>query len=216
MAKESVVLLHGLGRTPLAMWPLRFRLTVAGYHVLNCGYPSTLQPIEQLSQVVGQARARCLAEGADIVHFVTHSLGGILVRHYFSHHSAEHVGRVVMLGPPNQGSEVVDQLRDTWWFRLITGPAGQQLGTEPESLPNTLGTPPLEIGVIAGRRSSDPWFKRFFSGSNDGKVSVERARLVGMKDFVVVDAGHTLLASNSDVQQQVLNFLREGCFTHRE
>lgn len=215
MSSEHVVLLHGLGRSTLSMAHLALTLRRAGYRVLNLGYPSTRQPIEQLSTVVGRALAECHAAAAGQVHFVTHSLGGILLRHYFQHHPVSHQGRVVMLGPPNQGSEVVDRLGRHGWFQWFTGPAGQQLGTGADGLPGQLGTPPLEIGVIAGRRSSDPWFSHCFPGENDGKVSVERARLAGMADFLVVDAGHTLIANAPEVHRQVLAFLREGRFSHR-
>ena len=209
---ECVVLLHGLGRSYLAMAALQFALENAGYAVWNKGYPSTEARIEQLAPVVGDAISDCRARGATRIHFVTHSMGGILVRQYFQDHAVPEAGRVVMLAPPNHGSEVVDAYRDTWWFRYATGPAGQQLGTAADSVPNTLKPLNLEIGVIAGRGSSDPWFGGLFGGANDGKVSVASTVLPEMKQRIVVGSGHTFMIYSPAVIRQVKVFLQTGVF----
>jgi len=139
-------------------------------------------------------------------------MGGILVRAYFRDHEVAEAGRVVMLAPPNHGSEIVDVYRDRWWFRRGTGPAGQQLGTAADSLPNTLPPLKLEVGVIAGKRSSDPWFNRLYAGDHDGKVSVASARLPEMKDMLVVDSGHTFMMNSPAVIREVKAFLKDGAF----
>jgi triacylglycerol lipase len=211
-AAECVVLLHGLGRTQASMLPLQLALERAGYTVWNRSYPSTKAGIEQLSAVVGDAVAACRARRAERIHFVTHSMGGILVRAYFQDHRVAEAGRVVMLAPPNHGSEVVDAYRERWWFRSATGPAGQQLGTAADSLPNRLKPIPLEIGVIAGNSSSDPWFSDMFAADHDGKVSVASASLPEMKDLLVVPNGHTFMVNAPGVMAQVLAFLRSGAF----
>lgn len=211
-AADCVVLLHGLGRSEYSMAKLEYALRAEGYLTWNEGYPSTKKPIEELAPVIGVAVDYCRGQDARRVHFVTHSLGGILVRAYFQDHSTEGIGRVVMLAPPSRGSEVVDRYRETWWFRHATGPAGQQLGTDPESVPIRLARVDLEIGVIAGRRSSDPWFGGLFPGAHDGKVSVERAALPEMKDLLVVDSGHTFIMNSAPVIAQVLRFLKTGAF----
>ena len=110
------MLLHGLGRTRLSMRALQRDLENSGFCVWNKSYPSTKKSIEELSCVVGQAIAECTEKNATSIHFVTHSLGGILVRHYFQHHSIPNIGKVVMLGPPNHGSDIVDHCRDKWWL----------------------------------------------------------------------------------------------------
>lgn len=211
-AGDCVVLLHGLGRSPLSMLPLQVALEAAGYAVWNRGYASTSAPVETLAGVVGEAVAECRQHAPARIHFVTHSMGGILVRAYFQGHVVPEAGRVVMLAPPNHGSEIVDAYRDRWWFRSATGPAGQQLGTGAGGLPSALPPLTLEVGVIAGRASSDPWFGALFPGEHDGKVSVASARLDGMKDFLLVDSGHTFMVSSPDVIRQVKAFLATGAF----
>ncbi|MFC3853627.1 alpha/beta fold hydrolase [Salinispirillum marinum] len=211
---ELVIVLHGLGRTPFSMNDMADALVDAGYSVCNQGYPSRDATVQMLSSYVASAVQKARAEGKQTVHFVTHSMGGILVRYYLTHSSHELDGRVVMLAPPNQGSEIVDTLEQ--WpgiFEQILGPAARQLSTDADSLPNQL--PPLdkEIGVLAGDRSSDPWFDGLFrDDAHDGKVSVESTRLLRMTDHRVVPAGHTFIMNNNRVQEEVLSFLRYGHF----
>jgi len=197
-APECVVLLHGLGRSHLSMTALQFALENEGYEVWNEGYASRSATVEQLAPVVGEAIEDCRARGAQRVHFVTHSMGGILVRAYFRDRRVPDAGRVVMIAPPNRGSAIVDANRERWWFRMATGPAGQQLGTGADSLPNTLPPLPLEVGVIAGRY--------------DGKVSVSSTRLAEMKDHLIVDSAHTFLMNTPTVVGQVKAFLKTGAF----
>ena len=198
MANDCVVLLHGLGRTHWSMTVMQFALANAGYTVWNKGYPSRSATVEELSPRVGEAIAECRGLGAGRIHFVTHSMGGILVRAYFRDHAVPEAGRVVMLAPPNHGSAIVDANRSSAWFRFATGPAGQQLGTSPDSLPNTLPALPLEVGIVAGRF--------------DGKVSVDSTRLAEMKDQRVVDSAHTFMMNSPTVIRQVKAFLKDGAF----
>ncbi len=215
-AAECVVLLHGLGRSALSMLPLQFALERAGYDVANRGYPSTKHSIEALSAAVGEGIAECRYLEATRIHFVTHSMGGILLRVYFQTHQVPEAGRAVMLAPPNHGSEIADSYKDKDWYRRATGPAGQQLGTGEQSLPRRLSPIPLEVGVIAGTRSSDPWFSGLFAGDHDGKVSVESAALPEMKELLQVEAGHTFMMMSPAVIEQVLAFLRTGGFEQPE
>ena len=208
---ECVVLLHGLGRTSLSMKKLENNLEKSGYIVWNQGYPSREKTIEELASVVGEGIEECRKEKARKVHFVTHSLGGILVRQYFQDHAVPEARRVVMLGPPNHGSEITDRYKDAWWYQEATGPAGQQLGTRPDSLPNRLKPIPLEIGIIAGTSGGD-LFSSEFKDANDGKVSVESTKLAEMKDFLAVDTGHTFIMNSDEVIVQVMHFLKRGRF----
>ena len=214
MAREHVILLHGLCRTNASMAPMQRALADAGYAVSNLDYPSRSASVESLGEsVIGPALADCRRQGATRIHFVTHSLGGILVRSYFSRHAAEaDIGNVVMLGPPSQGSEVVDRLGDWPVFSSINGPAGRELGTSPTSTPNQLGPTRLCVGIIAGTRSINWINSLLIPGPDDGKVSVEKTKLAGMADHRVIAASHPFLMRNRLAIRQTLAFLRTGLF----
>jgi triacylglycerol esterase/lipase EstA (alpha/beta hydrolase family) len=213
--KEYVVLLHGLARSARSMQKLAARLTSEGYAVVNINYPSTRHPIAYLAEDLLGDKLSAVAAKATTVHFVTHSMGGILVRHYLARHRLLNLGRVVMLSPPNQGSEVVDALRDNALFRWLHGPAGQELGTDPMSVPGQLGPVDFDLGVITGNRVIEPWFASMIPGASDGKVSIESARLEGMRDFLVMPYSHTFIMQRDAVMEQVVCFLRTGRFNAR-
>ncbi|MGR9043692.1 MAG: esterase/lipase family protein [Gammaproteobacteria bacterium] len=214
LTEEYVILLHGLARRGRSMEKLATALNDAGYRTVNYGYPSTHFPIEKLAEdAIGESVSRC-PEAAKI-HFVTHSLGGILVRQYLKTHTLENLGRVVMLGPPNKGSQVVDKLAKAPGFKLINGPAGLQLGTGELSIPNTLGPANFELGVIAGTRSINLILSAMLPKPNDGKVSVENTKLEGMADHLVLPVTHTFMMNNEKVIEEVIHFLRYGVFMPR-
>ena len=210
---EAVILLHGLARTEKSMRPMARALESEGYAVVNQGYPSTSAQIEKLADLaIAEALAEPVVQASQRVHFVTHSMGGILVRSYFARHSHERLGGVVMLAPPNQGSEVVDRLRERWLFQVINGPAGSQLGTDPDSVPNQLGEVDFELGVIAGNRSINWINSLMIPGANDGKVSVASTRVEGMNDHITIRTTHPFIMRNSSVIRQTLAFLKNGAF----
>lgn len=211
--RQPVVLLHGLARSASSMEKMASALTVAGFEPCNISYPSTKHTIEDLTTnfVLPKIQA-CVGLYPGPVHFVTHSMGGIVVRYLAKHHAAFKYGRVVMISPPNQGSEVVDTLGELWLFEWINGPAGKQLGTTPGSLPNQLGPAPFEFGIITGDRSINLILSLMIDGNNDGKVSIERAKLKGMADFSIVHATHPFIMKNKDVIGQTIRFLRRGRF----
>ena len=213
---ECVVLLHGLARTNRSMQKIETALKKNGYHVCNCNYPSRKKPIELLSQAtIEQAIDHCIENHqAERIHFVTHSMGGILIRFYLARHDINNLGRVVMLAPPNAGSELVDRLSQSQLFNLISGPAGKQLGTDASSLPNSLGAVDYEVGIIAGNRSLNPFYSSLISGENDGKVSTQNARLEGMTDFIVLPYTHSFMMNRPQVIEETLYFLRQGRFEH--
>jgi len=212
-AKEGVVLLHGLCRSKTSMSKMEAALAKDGFIVDNVSYPSRSEKIGPLSEaVVGNAMASPRLADCTRIHFVTHSLGGILVRSYFSRHSDPRLGRVVMLGPPNQGSEVVDKLGAWRLFKMINGPAGSELGTAKDSVPNRLGPVTFEVGVIAGDRSINWINSLMIQGRDDGKVSVERSKVQGMKEQLVVHATHPFLMRNDRVIASTMTFLKSGSF----
>ncbi len=212
-AQEEVILLHGLCRTSRSMVKMERALTDAGYKVRNVDYPSRTAPIEKLADdTIGKAVADCENDGATKIDFVTHSLGGILVRSYLARHTIPNLGRVVMLAPPNQGSEVVDKLGWLFLFKWINGPAGNELGTDTNSTPNKLGAANFPVGIIAGDRSIN-WINSLLIPSrDDGKVSVERTKLAGMSDHIVIHATHPFIMKNREAIRQTIQFLRAGNF----
>ena len=212
---DCVVLLHGLARTASAMQLLEGRLRDAGFTVANIDYPSTKKSVEELATLaINKGVAECPGEGA--IHFVTHSMGGILVRYYMKYNRLDRLGRVVMLAPPNQGSEVVDYLGAMPGFGLLNGPAGFQLGTGDDSLPRSLGPVNFEVGIIAGSATFNPFLSQSLPNPDDGKVSVESTKVKGMKDFIVVPHSHTFIMRAEVVVEQTIHFLREGSFDHAE
>jgi hypothetical protein len=214
-SQEQVILLHGLCRTSRSMVKMERALTGAGYKVRNVDYPSRTASIQKLADdAIGKAVSDCQQDGATKIDFVTHSMGGILVRSYLARNSVPNLGRVVMLAPPNQGSEVVDKLGWLFLFKWLNGPAGNELGTDKNSTPNKLGAANFPVGIIAGGRSIN-WINSLFliPGSDDGKVSVERTKLADMSDHIVIHATHPFITKNREAIRQTIQFLRAGNFS---
>ena len=214
-AQEEVILLHGLCRTSRSMVKMERALIEAGCKVRNVDYPSRTASIQKLADAaIGKAVSDCQQDGATKIDFVTHSLGGILVRSYLARHEIPELGRVVMLAPPNQGSEIVDKLGGWPVFKWINGIAGNELGTDKNSTPNKLGPADFPVGIIAGDRSIN-WINSFLiPGSDDGKVSVERTKLAGMSGYIVVHATHPFIMKNHEAIRQTIQFLCAGNFDY--
>ena len=209
---EVVVLLHGLGRTSWSMWPLQ-RALAKHFRVINRTYPSRRFDVATLSQ---RAVAGALSdvEPNTKVHFVTHSLGGILLRHYLSKNTVPNLGRVVMLGPPNQGSALVDHFLSKpnlgKAFRWILGPAVMQLSARPDSFVRTLPKADFELAVIAGSKCNNPYFNKILRAPSDGKVTVESTKLAGMAVHQPMMVDHTFMLMNRDLIKSVSRYLRTG------
>ena len=213
---EGVILLHGLARSNLSMIRMEQNLRNQGYKTLNIDYPSTECSIEYL---VDQYVIPAAEQFSDLqrVHFVTHSMGGILVRFLHRYHRLDNFGRVVMLSPPNKGSEIVDMFADLDLFYQLNGPAGLQLGTNQESMPKMLGTSvDFPLGILMGDRPFEPVLPMLIrsrhGGVNDGKVSIESAKINGMTDFMVLPHSHTFIMHSPQVIEQAIHFLEKETF----
>ncbi len=211
--RECVVLLHGLNRSWRAMRPMAEALQEAGYTTANVDYPSQAGTIEEIAPLaVGTGLIECRATGATRIHFVTHSIGGILLRYENELKPIPDLGRVVMLGPPNQGSELVDKSHDWPGFDMLSGDAGAQLGTNPDSIPSKLGPVNFELGVIAGTGTINLLTSAMLPNPDDGKVSVASTRVDGMDDFLIVGNSHRYITSSDVVIRYTKSFLRNGTF----
>ena len=213
--RECVILLHGLARSRHSLERMQEALREYGFVVVNLGYPSRHKPIEALALgAIPPALGLCERADAPTVHFVTHSMGALLVRYYLAVHPVPGLGRVVMLSPPNRGSEAADILHRRAFYQWLNGPAGQQLVTGPDGLAAQLGPVTYPVGVITGNRHAffDAWLAREIPGEDDGKVAVERAKVEGMADFLVLPYSHPFIMNAHEVIAQTLYFLRHGRF----
>ena len=213
-ASECVVVLHGLARSNASMEKMHEALLTAGFDAINVDYPSRESTVEELAPLAvnaGLDYCRSIPE-TETIHFVTHSLGGILVRQYLSEQTIPELGRVVMLAPPNQGSAAADKLQDVPGYDWIHGPIGRQLGKGEGSVPLALGPADFELGIIAGTRTFDPVTSAVLPDPNDGRVSVADTKLEGMDDFAVVAHSHTFIMRMKEPIEMTINFLRTGTF----
>lgn len=210
---ECVVFLHGLGRTGFSFRKAEKFFEAAGYRTLNISYPSTKHGIEKLTEsFIGPRLQDPAMAGFDRVHFLTHSLGGIIVRFYLGRHKIENLGRVVMLAPPNQGSRLADSLSGWSFFDFFCGPALEELTTGEKSVVKTLKPVDFDLGIITGEVSLNPLFSYLIGERSDGKVSLSEARAGGEKDFLVVKRSHTFIMRAPEVLEAAKRFIETGSF----
>jgi hypothetical protein len=211
---QGVVLLHGIARTARSMNRLACHLKAAGFATLNIDYPSRSLPLNTLSRGIHGDIAQFADEVEGPIHFVGHSMGGLLIRIYLGMVPPPRSGRVVMLGTPNGGSELADRLQHFALYRAIYGPAGRQLSTAGDTCLRALPPPDYPILIIAGRRALNPVAALSqMPRPHDGMVTVRSTRLDGMTDHIVIAASHTGLTHHPLAIAQTIAFLRDGCFS---
>ncbi len=210
--QDGVILLHGIGRTHRNMDFIEKNLAAGGYNTCNLSYPSTQNNIAENADFVHEKCKEFISRTPGKLHIVGFSMGGLVARALISRHRPENLGRVVMIGTPNHGSEIADLLNRNKVFRLIYGPAGQQLITENEGYKSQLGTVDFELGIIAGKSTFHPLASIVFKRESDGIVSVESTKIEGMKDHIVIPLSHTLLPVAKQASVLTLRFLETGSF----
>lgn len=212
LSPELVILLHGLGRSDSAMWLLEDRLEDAGYSVFTLDYDSFQQSPQQVLDSVFSSIEECCKEVEGTIHFVGHSLGGLIIRAYLDQQDVKKLGNVVLIGTPNNGTPLVDMYRDQWWMQFA-GEMALALGTDNESFPKSLTKPDYPFGVIAGATESG-FNDDVFVGAHDGLVPVESTKLEGMSDFIQIEVGHSAMRYDGNVAFQTIHYLRYGYFKH--
>jgi len=211
-SSDAVVLLHGMSRSHKSMLRLERYFKDAGYCVLNINYPSREHAIEDLVDLVHQDVKKLSQSVSGKIHFVGHSMGGLMIKAYIQKYRPKNLGRAVMLGTPNGGSELADILQDNYLFQKFHGPAGRQLTTNFNKSKQPFGPIDYEVGVIAGDKTVDPVSSFLLPNPNDGKVSVESTELAGMSDHIVMPVTHAFMMVNKDVINQVSHFIQKGQF----
>lgn len=212
---ECVLLVHGLWRTGNAMNSIAEDLAEWGYHPVIISYPSTEHDIPTLANKwIAEGLQQCEKSGARKYHIVTHSMGGILVRHYLQQHTLPAGSRIVMLSPPNQGAELSEKFGKEEWFEWIAGPAAISLTKQPDGIIRKLAPIQGEIGIIAAQRAWSLWPESWLPKPNDGTIGVENMRLDEMRDFVLIENGHAMMRFDDNVQAQIRHFLHQGRFHH--
>ena len=217
-SQQCVILLHALARTTYSMSTMATYLERAHYVVINSEYPTTKKSIESLAEEnLATMIAACRQHHTRKINFVTHSIGGLVLRAYLYKHPLRNLGRIVMLAPPNHGSPLADLLQNNWLFNKIAGPAGRELTTTESGARFPLTrTKPYEIGIIAGNFSFNPFSKMIFHEDNDGKVGVSSTRIPGMTDFLVLPVSHMFMPQNPVAIREVDHFLHYGKFARRK
>ncbi|REL37412.1 alpha/beta fold hydrolase [Thalassotalea euphylliae] len=214
--QELIVLAHGLGRSDTAMWWLEQQLEKAGYQVCSLDYDTIGESVDSVFGSTSEQIDQCLTAQASTVHFVGHSLGGLVIRSYLQAHqqllASDRFGAVVLMGTPNKGSEVADYYQGTWLMSL-GGEISQSLVTNAQGLSQQLEDIDINAGVIAGTKGNT-FTKSLFTSENDGLVSVESTKLKHMSDFITIDVGHAIMRYSSIVAEQTIHYLRHGKFMH--
>ena len=209
--EEAVIVIHGFARRANSMGKLAEHIHREGYEVRNVGYSSIQQSLDEIQADVFEKFNQYILSNPDKkIHFVGHSLGGLLIRAYLDQKSLKNLGSVVLMGAPNKGSALVDEYEERWFFSWL-GSGLSELGADSEFL-KKLKAPYYTVGVIAGSRPFSKFFDSSLEGVHDGLVTVESAKLEGMSDFIVINVHHSRMKRDPRVFEQVIHFLKHARF----
>ena len=211
MSGKAVILIHGIARSSKTMNPMARAMAQEGYNVVNFEYPSTRVTMSESAEYLHKTISSL--EGIEQIDFVCWSMGGLLVRSYLQNHADDRdprIHRMVMLGTPNHGAELANILRNNFAFKLIMGPAGQELVSDEGGTIAKLPVPDFEFAVIAGGRGTKNGWNPLIPGDDDATVSIECTRLVGAKDFMTVPALHSFIPSNEEAIAASKRFFETG------
>ena len=208
MAGKACILVHGIIRSSKSLSSFRTSLEEQGYTVIGFDYPSTRGSITQSAEYLRKVIDSL--EGIDQIDFVVHSMGGLIVRALLTLEPDCRLHRMVMIAVPNLGAELADRFRNYRLFRLLYGPAGQQLATDPNGLIPQLPTPPFEFAVVAGTRGKETGYNPLLPGEDDGTVTVDSTRLPGATDFLCARGLHSFLLDSCEVVAATVRFLQTG------
>ncbi|MEI6730726.1 MAG: alpha/beta fold hydrolase [Pseudomonadota bacterium] len=209
---DGIIILHGIFRTERCMSGLAKFLQKSGFKVLNLGYPSTKYSLEELADIIHKDIESFAVNVTGKLHFVGYSMGGLLIRAYLKKYRPSNLGRVVLIGTPNYGSEVADFVKNWALYKKLYGPAGQQLITDQSDFKHIFADTDFEVGIVAGNRPLDFISSRIIKAESDGKVSLKSATLEGAKDRVIIPCSHTFFPQNKKMWLQVVHFIGYGKF----
>lgn len=211
-ATNKIILLHGINGSSSELANIEAYLVSQDESVENIDYPSTEYPIEVLvSDYVGPMLEQ-FAREVDTVHFACHSMGNIVLRYYLKDHPDYPYGRIVMMGPPNQGSQLTDTFKKWKYYKKRYGPAGDQIGTDVEDLLNLSKQLPRDVGIIAGTKTMFFLYSWIIPGKDDGKVSHSSMKSPGYRAFVTVPYHHDEMTYKEDLAELILNYIKNGEF----
>lgn len=210
----TVIVLHGLGEGRRSMRPLvEYLRNTIDATVLSFGYASTSAGIDDH----GRSLASVIKglPHADSISFVGHSMGNLVVRRWMGLAAEDDLARVrrmVMLGPPNQGSELARKVAKISVLAALSNGAARELVLEWNRISPDLAVPPCPFGIVAGGKGDERGYSSFLAGDDDAVVRVEETRLPGAHDFLLLPVHHAAMMKNAGVQQATAAFLKTGRF----
>jgi hypothetical protein len=200
MPATRIVLVHGMGRTPLSMWRLARTLRQAGFATEQFGYFAASQSIDS---IVTRLRARLEQMSGDYI-VVGHSLGGLLLRAAIGSlpPSARRPRRIIMLATPNHSPRLARRFERAWWYRLLNGDAGKLLADE--SRLDAIPAVDVPCTIIAGTRGINGRWSPFRGDANDGIVSIDEAQLAGADEWITLPLMHPFIMNDKRVREIVV------------